>query len=416
MPIFYPKIGPFTKGMDTIQRSETLPEDTARNIVNFDVDDAGKTRIRAGKTQVYSGNIVKDTFWSNGDIALFVEDGDLKRLNDDFTATLIHSSAGYSPMRYVCVDDVVYYTNGVVTGLIRDGSAAPWGVTPPTRQPTLSAGTSSNGLSAGEYQVAVTFISPTGEESGTGLSERVDVGDNGVIHLSDIPQPPEGHTVRVYVSTANGEKLYSRAELIRGQISYDIYEASNVTGRILETQFGIKPPAGHLLEYHNGRIFIANGPVVFVTEPLRYGLVKRSKGFLLYGRDVTMMKSVENGIYIAADKTYFINNYGPDIEQKDALPYGAVPGAAIELPKTQEGLIRVAWWSERGLCIGGPDGMVLNLMEDKVAISKFSRASLLYREQDGLRNIMAVLQGGEASKYAAADYVSAETARRGNAI
>jgi hypothetical protein len=149
---------------------------------------------------------------------------------------------------------------------------------------------------------------------------------------------------------------------------------------------------------------------------LRYGLVKRSKGFLLYGRDVTMMKSVENGIYIAADKTYFINNYGPDIEQKDALPYGAVPGAAIELPKTQEGLIRVAWWSERGLCIGGPDGMVLNLMEDKVAISKFSRASLLYREQDGLRNIMAVLQGGEASKYAAADYVSAETARRGNAI
>lgn len=415
--LLYKKLGPWLKGMDTLQRAENLPDDTARNIVNFDVDDRGKIRLRKGKTKIYAGSIVKDTFWSNNDIALFVEDGDLKLLNTDFTATLLRSSVGYSPMRYVVVNNVVYYSNNVVTGIVRDGSNEPWGVKPPSQQPTLSAATSSGNLSAGVYQVAVTFISPSGEESGTGKSAQITVEAGGSIHLSAIPQPPAYHMINVYVSAANGEKLYSLHTLIRGQVDWDIYNVANQTARILETQFGMEPPAGSNLEYYNGRIYIGSGNVVWVTEPLRYGLVKRATGFYLFGSDVTMIKAVQDGVFVAADLTYFLSGIDtPNLDNLDVLPYGAIDCQPIEIEKTVEGVIRVAWWSERGLCIGERGGKVTNLMEDKVAVSKFKRGSLMFRENDGIRQIVACLQDGTQSTYAVTDYVTDETARRGNAI
>ena len=403
--------------MNTLKRAETLEDEEARNIVNFDIDDAGKVRVRQGRTKVYAGNIVKDTFWSEGDISLFVEDGDLKILNTDFTATLLRSGVGYSPMRYVVVNNVVYYTNGVVTGIVRDGLNEPWGVIAPSQQPALSAANSSGSLSAGVYQVAVTFISPTGEESGTGLSAEVEVEAGGSIELSAIPQPPAGHTMRIYVSAANGEKLHSLAQLIPGQVFYRITSVANQTSRVLETQFGMAPPPGTQLEYHDGMIFIVDGNVVWYTEPLRYGLVKRMKAFFLFGGPVTMIKSVQDGLFIAADKTYFLVGIGTDeLELRDVLPYGAIDCQPIEIERTTEGVIRIAWWSERGVCIGERGGVVTNLMEDKVAVSKFKRGALLFREYDGIRQIIACLQDGTESTYAASDYVTDETARRGNAI
>lgn len=416
--LIYPKLGPWTKGMNTLKRAETLEDEEARNIVNFDVDDAGKVQLRQGRTKVYAGNIVKDTFWSEGDISLFVEDGDLKILNTDFTATLLRSGVGYSPMRYVLVNGLVYYTNGVVTGIVREGSSESWGVKAPSQQPALSAANSSGSLSAGYYQVAVTFISPTGEESGTGLSAEVQVEEGDSIDVSAIPQPPAGHTMRLYVSAANGEKLHSLASLIPGQVSYRITQVANQTGRVLETQFGDAPPAGNLLEYHDGRIYIGAGNIVWVTEPLRYGLVKRTKGFFMFGgQAVTMIKSVQDGIYIAADKTYFLTGIDtPEMENRDVLPYGSIDCQPIEVERTTEGVIRVAWWSERGICVGARGGAVTNIMEDKVAVSKFKRGALLFREHDGIRQIIACLQDGTQSTYAVSDYVVDETARRGNAI
>lgn len=413
----YPQLGPWGKGMNTLKRSESLEKDEARNVVNFDIDDAGKIRLRKGKTKVYTGIIVKDTFWSNGKIALFVEGGDLKLLNTDFTATLLRASVGYSPMRYVCVNDVIYYTNGTVTGIVRDGSNEPWGVQAPAQQPALSAATSSGSLSAGVYQVAVTFISPTGEESGTGLSAEIEVEAESSIQLSAIPQPPAGHTVRVYVSAANGEKLHSLVSLIPGQTAFRIYSVANQTARVLETQFGMAPPPGSLLEYHDGRIYIGDGNVVWTTEPLRYGLVKRAKGYYLFGSPVQMMKSVQDGIYIAADKTYFLSGTdSTELENSDVLPYGAIDCQAIDIERTTEGVIRVAWWSVRGLCIGEKNGVVQNVMEDRVAVSEFKRGSLMFREHDGIRQIVACLQDGTQSTYAVSDYVTDETARRGSAI
>ena len=223
--------------------------------------------------------------------------------------------------------------------------------------------------------------------------------------------------MRVYVSAANGEKLHSLVQLIPGQTIYRIYSVANQTARVLETQFGVAPPAGSLLEYHDGRIYIGDGNVVWVTQPLRYGLVKRSKDFWLFGSAVTMMKSVQDGIYIAADKTYFLSGIDTvELDNKDVLPYGAINCQPIEVTRTTEGVIRVAWWSVRGLCIGEKNGEVKNIMEDRVAVSEFKRGSLLFREHDGIRQIVACLQGGTESTYAVTDYVTSETARRGNAI
>ena len=62
------------------------------------------------------------SLWSNGEICLFVQGADLKRLNLDYTATTVISGVGSSRMVYVDVAGTVYLTNGTLIGFMRDGA------------------------------------------------------------------------------------------------------------------------------------------------------------------------------------------------------------------------------------------------------------------------------------------------------
>ena len=61
--------------------------------------------------------------------------------------------------------------------------------------------------------------------------------------------------------------------------------------------------------------------------------------------------SGQNGIYVVADKTYWIPDEGA---VADVLPYGAVPGTAFSLPNSSE----VGWLDPEGIVIAGTQGNV----------------------------------------------------------
>ena len=87
-----------------------------------DIDDEFMIHRRGGfGPPIFPGNGIH-SLWSNGDICMFVQGADLRRLNSDYTATTVISGAGSSRMVYVDVVGTVYLTNGTLIGFMRDGA------------------------------------------------------------------------------------------------------------------------------------------------------------------------------------------------------------------------------------------------------------------------------------------------------
>ena len=408
----------WAQGLNTILRPESMPTDALRRAVNVDIDDVGKLSLRQGRSRIYTGTIQKGSFWSGSKYTFFVEAGSLKRLlrkvDDTIGAQVIRTGMGAYPVHFLELNDRIYYTNGIVTGVLTDDlEDLPWGLAAPGTQPNVAQG---NGqLYAGTYQVAVTFLTSSGEESGTPLSAEIELTtDDSSIVLTDFPPaPPGADRIRIYCSHRNGDGMYRIAEVAPTTLSYQIAVVSNAVSVRLQTQFAIPPPAGDLIEYHKGRIYIARGNIVWFTMALRYNLVMPMKGFLLYPERVTVLKAVDDGIYICADKTYYVSGVDtPSFRQRDVLPYGGVYDTGLKIPNFDA----VAWFSKRGLVFGGEGGEVLNVMQDRVAVSEYGSGTMMWREHKGLRQFVANLWDGDLTNYAAPDYVALETLRAGDFI
>ena len=415
----YAKYDGWPDGENNILDSVELPETSLRRAVNYDVMDGGDIHRRRGRTLVYTGTIVPGSLYSNGKRVLFVEGSNMWELVKDLAGTwtrmLFRVGVGNHPVSYLGLNDNIYWSNRLFTGLIdSDGRDLPWGIRGPHEQPTITASEAGGSLTAGTYQLAITFLDELGQESGTPLAKSVVItADTGSITMTDIPAPIDGSTIQVYCSGPDGEGLYRVGQLIAGAPNFRITTVDNNQTIMLQTQFGIPPPAGDILEYHNGRIYIADGKIVWFTDAMRYGLVKPQRGFLQFPSEVTVMKAVADGIYICADQTYWVSGVDTtEFQQIPVLPYGAVRGTGINLPESDN----VAWFSVEGVIIGGLQAQLTNVQEDKSAISQFKNGAMVFRKQRGLRQIIATLGTGTQSAFLAPDYVSLETARRGNAI
>lgn len=417
----YAKYEGWKDGENNILRSTELSPTQLRRCVNFDITDTGELQVRQGRSIVYNGSIQPRSFFSNGTRALFVESGHLwelyKKQDGTYDRILVRLNVGARAMTHLDVNGDIYWSNGVNTGIFTtEGEDLAWGIRSPHEQPTVIGATSGGRLTAGVYQVAMTFVSDRGEESGTPLAKEITLPEGtetGSIVVQNIPLSTEADTVRIYVSHPNGEGLYRAGEFYTGTPQFRITRVDNAVDIRLQTQFGIKPPAGDVLEYHNGRIYIAQGNVVWFTDPLRYGLVRPHTNFLMYPSEVTVMKAVADGIFICADKTYWVTNIDTsDFQQREVLPYGAVYGTGIDIPESDN----VAWFSHDGMVIAGLEAQVSNIQEDRSAVSKFNVGAMMYRKSGGLRQIVATLGGGTQSAYLSRDYAALETARRGDAI
>lgn len=405
-------------GENNILDAVELPQTSLRRVVNYDIMDGGDLHRRRGRTLAYTGTIVTGTLYSNGKRVLFVEGGnmwELIKISGVWTRVLFRVGVTNRPVSYLDVNGDIYWSNGLFTGCIdAEGQDLPWGIRGPHEQPNVSGADVGGNLEVGTYQVAVTFLDDLGQESGTPLSKTVEIAvAGGSIQLTDLPTPIDGSTIQVYCSSANGEGLYRVGQLIAGTPDYRITAVSNQQTIKLQTQFGSVPPAGDVLEYFNGRIYIAEGNIVWFTEALRYGLVKQHRNFLQFSKPVTVMKAVADGIYICADQTYWVSGVDTsEFQQIPVLPYGAVKGTGINLPESDN----VAWFSEEGVILGGLEAQVTNVQEDKSAVGTFENGAMVFRKQRGLRQIVATLGTGVQSAFLAPDYVTLETARRGNAI
>lgn len=128
------RIGPFPRGMDTrVPDFEMKLADGGhllRDALNVDVTDGGSLKTRQGYARAVAGADCH-SLWAplHGRFALYVDSGNLYRLDSTMARTLIATGYGaMTPLRYAAVNEAVYFTDGLRTGSYHPttGPTPPW--------------------------------------------------------------------------------------------------------------------------------------------------------------------------------------------------------------------------------------------------------------------------------------------------
>lgn len=413
-------LGPWPLGVDNRSAEHRVPAGAARAARDTTIRADGSIARRDGYINLDS--TAMHSLWPQDDMPgidfmLGVRGTTLVKISVGPSGTLSFTNlrTGMSRERrvsYVAINGVVYYSNGEVSGRIVNGAHRLWGVELPASSPTVSAA-ATGGLYEGKYLVTCTFVDDLGEESGALAGVSVDVSAGGGISLAAIPQPADANVtdVRIYVTEANGSVFYRWAELAVGTTTYTV-TASTTPGPVLMTQFMVPPPPAYLLEIHNGRIYGADADYPkfpWFTEAFRFGLMKQSNR-LAFEDEVDMMLSVDGGLFLGADKTWFLPGGDPKaMAPREVFPYGAVRYARMRHPDQPN----VMWLAQEGICMGGPDGSAVNLTQERVAFTDgINEGSLIYHEQDGTKQAIAAMSPGVNSNLQSASYMGATIIKR----
>ena len=395
-----------TRAEDLPKATQAYPWDKARNAVNCQFTDNGEILLpRVGKSLEYAGNV--SSLFIGKAITLFSEGSSLKKLNADNTATVLKTGIGTSKVFYTEVGEVVFWANETKTGRIINGINTEWGCPRPDRQPDCSA-VANGGLYAGDYRVAITWLSGE-QESGTGNSVRVTVPENGGIHLTNFQTPPTSvDGLAIYMSSVNGEELYLYAEY-SWSLS-DVTLTKRVLSVPLATQFMLKPFPSKTVCSHNGRIYYADKQQVYFTEPHNYGL-QQANNYLSFDSDVKVIISTPPALYVGTEKQlYKITGFDLPEDQAPQLEVlqscSSVAGSECYDPNGNDGYCLTS----RGFMKFSPDG-VTELSYADCAIPLFTDGTMQVTEHDGLKYLTFVGTNGTQNPLANSDYNQAELLR-----
>lgn len=424
-------LGPWPKGANNLAREDSVPGSSFRSGVNVDVYPGGKIRRRPGRTLV--DPTPTTNLWSDGEFGLCtsIDDGRLFGFVPGAPLTLLYT--GLRPeadIAYCAINDVVYVSDGVQALQVRptDGRVRPWSVPTPAGQPTLAA--DAGGLDPGGYQVAVTYATAQGEESGTTQAATIDLPAGGGIRatLPAFAVPAFVAFINVYMTKPGGKELLFYDRYPVGAL--DVVLGNQALGRPLRT-FGLEPlPAGNAAAMVGARLVVATGNMLVASESLNFGLANLATNYIPFAGDVDMlaptaMGAVAEGAFVGAgSRTYFLA--GPDIlasVNRLSLAVGAQRGAPEYINGSDFGIDGMppismpVWVSKEGfVCVGMSDGTIKQLTNGVFALPLGERVTIAQRFNDGIQQIVTTLRSPMGTLAATSDSADTVLVRNGVVI
>lgn len=399
-PVVFSKFG----GIRNNTPAENFALSDLQAAVNCDVDNDEGIMTRGGQTLRLSGTY--HSLWSRDDVCLIADGASLKRVRATgpgaYALDTVRSDLTIGArLSYWMVNGQVYYANGHQTGVVKQGVGRTFGLAQPSGQPVASV--VGGGLPAGRYQYAVTFLRDDGQESGTGLAGQIDLSGQGGIGFSIIPvsADPTVTAKALYLTATNGEVLY-RAMTIPNADTVASYRNAGYDLRLLlGTQFGQPAPIGHMVAWYRGHMLIAQGSAIWYSAPYRYELFMLGKFFLPFEADINLLAPVEDGVFVGADKTYFVSGLWDGVPAiRVVAAYPAIPGTlAYEQGEyIGDGIAgRTAYWtSPRGHCVGTNGGSFKNLTESRFSMPTGQRGCGIVRQTNGINQFLAIVEGSGA--------------------
>lgn len=378
------KIERFT-GINNRQPIDRLKPDEAggmpvRDAVNVDLSASATNQRRAGYQRILAMPKSRDPFDVAGGF-LFASESKLYKFDGVAATEVTTLTSEHSRIAYANTPQGVAWSDGFTLNLF-DGTTRR--ILPNQPAPAVSAITGGS-LIAGTYGVRFVAMRADGQQSAPTVPVYISVSDNGAIQVSSV-----GHTERVGVSVTapDGEVFYRETALEVGQSTATIPLLASA-GQPLGQDIVSALPAGSILEFANGRLLSVVGSVLFYSQPWAMGLYRPAYDFIPLADEITLVKSVEGGLYLATTKqTFFLA--GGDISKASltvVAPYGAAKGTLAEQPNS----LNPMWHTSRGPVLADQSGG-LNLLQDKdIAYPEAGDGTSIVRESNGLRQLITSL-------------------------
>lgn len=333
-----------------------------REAINVDVLDSGSLASRIGYELAFPSISNARCIYALGDTLFYLDDDVLIRrsLADGSVAYLANVGLTETMAGVVHNEELFLSLSGGQRFRCKGNIARPWGVATVTAVQRATAETLGT-LLPGTYKFACTLVNQYGEEGGARKAGTITLaeGSNGFT-IDNFPFMPADHYLRLYISDVNGTTLYLQKEITTAPVD-PLHIRSIYTGSLtLDTQFYREPPIGDILASYNGLILIAKDNTVWITRPMRVHLASRMIGFFQFPADVSNVITVDAGIYITADATYFLTS--PETSEpsmRQVFEIGAIKNTAVQVTEN-----RVAWMTQYGQAIGSNDGEVTLVHKD----------------------------------------------------
>lgn len=407
-PLETVKLGSMSLGVNNrlppTQLGRTLPDRSPATYLsagdNVDLTGRGYLRRRAGSTLQQAG-VAAHSVWGDGDEGYMAVGNTLVHLEgvgDSLLSTVVISGLpelariSYERMP----DGDVAWSNGFTIGRLRGSVARPLVTLRPSVVPAITL--TSGALPEGRYQMAFTAIA-NGIESGSTTPIQIDVPENGGIAMAGLSPG-----VRVYMTGPNGA-VFNHIEVVD-----EIVTLTN-TGTELRSLMLADMPPGQVVRWYRGSLLVANGPALCLSEPYVPGLMNASKGYILFPAPITVVEPCEGGVFVCADRTYWLAGALLDAQPVVVLQYGGLLGSGSRMP-TNDGDAsgqRVCWLSPRGLVVGGSDGSVAAVQEKALKFGRADSGATLFRERDGANRVIATRQNAARPLTAALAFAPMET-------
>lgn len=377
------------KGIDNLTASERLGEDVLRDAINVLFDRSGMIHRRSGYEKVHDARCRSLKSFHNQ--LVFAEAATLRMTADDFESihTLFTGLHPINDVAYAVINDKLIFCDGVENRVYDGYSGAVYDlslITPGAPTVTATQGYDPDGVRAQMVSVAIALVDMQGIEYGLSDITTVD-GSNVTVH--NLPQSSKIHHVNVYSTRPEGAVLYLAGSVTSPSFSFD---ARLVDGKTATTKFYQPFPICSKLAYSSGRLFGVLGNFVVFSEPFHYGVHQPDTNFFAYPSPVKMIAGLESGVFVVADKTYWISGSGTDeVKQDVVLPISAPDQVPAEVMMRHFGDsegIGVVWISDRGFELGS-NGQVTSLTESMIKLPKYSKSAIVFREDNGVKQVVA---------------------------
>lgn len=301
-----------------------------------------------------------------------------------YSETLVKILTSNDPMSYVEYNGDIYYSNGTDSGRIAsNGTIYPWALPTPSNPTCTVIG---GDLYAGKYQIAVSYANATtGEEGGISASSNYELSSTGGLRVT-LPVATAGAThINIYLSTTNGSVPMLHTTVPTGTATFDL--TMPATGRESNQRYEEPLPAGTRLFVHNGRLCSVKGKDLFYSLPYRPGYYLPVENRIPFPEDIGIAVSNQGGVYVTADKTYFIagQDLGAAELVRDVLPYGAVPGTEFHVPNKS----LVGWFGAKGIVLADPMGEVQAVMSDNIDLTPQASGVSTVFNSNGYRRVVS---------------------------
>lgn len=374
------------KGLNNVADSIALGHDWLTTANNINIDNAGIFSRRDG----YVSGIVATltgAFGTRNNKRLYIAtDTQLQQVATNLARTTLATLTSTKPMYWLEVNEQVFYTNGVDSGIIKpDGTVLTWKLPLPAA-PSLTLG-GSGLLPAGLYSVAVTYLMDDGRESGATLSSPISVPANGSIVISGITSTA-GAVTQVYVSLANSTVFNWLQETTLTVVNWT---GGRTEVELTNAFLGSLPTAVYPALF-NGAIYVAEyhptleRSTIWRSEPLGFHLFDLEK-FIPVRGEVLMLAGTTSALIIGTNLAIYAFDGSNITTLTDE--YGVIRGWPNALDDKRQ-----LFWTERGLCQAMP---FQNLTDTAINVAPGVRAGGAVIEQGGNKRFVATLiKGGTA--------------------